>query len=70
MVTYVTTTLEGTNLEVNTIDNTVSWEQLKKFFGGYYSNFEAWMRGQTCTENGVYVWDVEKYIKGNRYILD
>lgn len=62
--------LKGTELVVNPADNTISYAQLEQFFGENYKDFEKWMYGQTATENGVFVWDVEQYIKGNRKVED
>lgn len=61
--------LAGTTLVIGP-DDTISWDQLEKFFGRDYIYFKRWMEGQTVTFNGAYAWDVRQYIKGNRETTD
>jgi hypothetical protein len=41
----------------------VDWEQIAKIMGKRrFKKFKDWMFGQTCSENGVYPWDLERYL--------
>ena len=43
----------------------ILWEDIEKEFGPeLYQEFIKWMTGQTCMEDGVYVWDVRQFIEG------
>lgn len=60
-----------TNLNINT-DSTISWKNIEQWFNDFHNfeHFKKFMRGQTVTENGVYVWDFHNYIAGERNITD
>jgi len=43
----------------------VPWKQLEQTMGKReYKRFIKWMNGQTCLPEGVYAWDLERYLKG------
>ncbi len=43
----------------------IPWEQLREIMGKReYDKFTKWINGQTCLPEGVYVWDLERYLKG------
>lgn len=45
-------------------ENVVTWESLKSRLGERYHDLCVWLDGQTTTPNGVYVWDVERFLDG------
>ena len=51
-----------------TIDNftsIITWSELKIVMGKReFNRFNKWMSGQTCALEGVYRWDLERYLKG------
>lgn len=43
----------------------VTWENIETVLGKRrYKKFSDWMLGQTCTQYGVYPWDLERFLKG------
>ena len=47
----------------------VTWSELEMKMGKKgFRNFQRWMCGQTCTANGVYPWDLERYLQGKPVI--
>ena len=51
-----------------TIDNftpIITWSELETVMGKReFNRFNKWMYGQTCAPEGVYIWDLERYLKG------
>ena len=45
--------------------NYVKWTDCERIMGPrMYKKFSEWMGGQTCVKNGVYPWDLERFLKG------
>ncbi len=43
----------------------IPWTQLECVMGKRENKrFLKWLQGQTCVPEGVYVWDLERYLKG------
>ena len=46
------------------INGYVEWHEIEQKFGKVeFKRFEKWMRGQTCAENGVYIYDLSNYLE-------
>lgn len=47
----------------------VTWENLKEVFSPEeHEAFMKWVRGQTVVQEGVYPWDLERYLQGGMVI--
>lgn len=43
----------------------VPWSQIEARFGDEeYPRFMSWIAGQTTTPDGVYPWDLERFLRG------
>lgn len=43
----------------------IPWKQIEDRMGKReYKKFLRWMTGQTCTEDGVYEGDLDRYLRG------
>lgn len=43
----------------------IPWENIRDVLGiRRYRKFQRWMYGQTCTDSGVFPWDLERFLKG------
>lgn len=43
----------------------IKWDELEKVMGKKLNKiFIHWMRGQTSLPEGVYIWDLERFLKG------
>lgn len=43
----------------------VTWKNCEMVMGKReFKKFSKWMTGQTCTMDGVYPWDLERYLMG------
>ena len=63
------TPLEITNMKkrltMNDFVTIVPWENIEFTMGKRdYKKFSKWMNGQTCSYNGVYPYDLERFLKG------
>lgn len=44
----------------------VEWEQLARVFGKReHKKFMSWLAGQTCYKEGVFVYDLKRYLEGD-----
>lgn len=42
----------------------IAWSEIEQKLGKRdYKKFVHWMRGQTCTEAGVYIGDLDKFLR-------
>lgn len=49
------------------VPDQVSWKIIEEKLGKReFTRFQKWMRGQTCGINGVYNYDLERYLEGRR----
>lgn len=47
----------------------VTWEELdKKMPKEMRADFQEWMAHQTCVPEGVYPWDLDRFLKGSPII--
>lgn len=43
----------------------VSWDELERVMGKrLYNKFLNWMNGQTNVRDGVYTWDLDRFLRG------
>lgn len=48
----------------------VEWTEIQRVMheidisNGMYARFCTWMNGQTACEGGVYVWDLDRFLRG------
>lgn len=43
----------------------IRWEEIEYVLGKRrYKKFCKWMDGQTCVEGGVFMWDLDRFLKG------
>lgn len=56
---------EKKKLTIESFSPCIPWTQLERVMGKRESKkFLKWMRGQTCVPEGVYEWDLDRYLKG------
>jgi len=50
------------------LHQSVPWENIKEVMGKRrYNKFAKWMMGQTVPTDGVYPWDLERYLNMSQY---
>lgn len=56
---------QGRSIKITDFVSVIPWEQIEAVVGKrHFKNFTSWMYGQTCTKEGVYQEDLERWING------
>jgi len=57
-------------LTLNDFTPVVAWEEIEQKMGKReYKRFLKWLKGQTVSYGGCYIWDLERYLN-NKPIID
>jgi len=53
------------NITIKDFTPVISWEEIERVLGKRrYNRFCKWMEGQTSTYGGVYIDDLDRFLKG------
>jgi len=56
-------------LTINDFTAIIEWEHIEhRMPKRMYKRFCKWMNGQTSSPNGVYIWDLERFLDGKPVI--